>query len=327
MSSVSISSKVFSKDVELRATREGFGSALLDLGTNDDSIVALCADLTESTQMHHFKNTFPERFFEIGIAEQNLVTVASGLAHQGLIPFCASYAAFSPGRNWEQIRTTICLNNQPVKIVGAHAGLSVGPDGATHQMLEDIALMRCLPNIDVVVPIDYFEAKKATMAIAHSGKPAYLRLTREKSAVITTDKTIFIIGKANIISSGSDITIIAQGPITYNVLMATKKLKDKNISVDLINLHTVKPLDNLAILSSAHKTKLVITVEEGQINGGMGSAVAELLSEKLPTKVYRLGVNDRFGQSGTVDNLYHEYGLSSRKLYDQILNIYNMEKK
>lgn len=293
-------------------TRKGFGRGLVKAGELNDQIVALCADLTGSTQIEPFANTFPERFIEVGIAEQNLVTVASGMAKMGKIPFTASYAAFSPGRNWEQIRTTICLNNQNVKIVGAHAGLYTGPDGATHQVLEDIALMRVLPNMVVVVPGDAVEAEKATLALAADPRPGYIRLARDNSPIVTTDKTPFEIGKAYVFAPGQDLTIVSTGVMTPVALQAAEKLFHDGIDVEVVHCPTIKPLDATTILTSAKKTGRVITIEEAQIAGGLGGAVTELLSEHLPVPVVRMGVKDRFGQSGTPEELLEEYGLTAK---------------
>lgn len=303
-----------SKELDKEPTRKGFGRGLLKAGQIDDNVVAACADLTESTQMHLFAKEFPERFVEIGVAEQNLVTVGSGLAAQGKVPFVSSYAAFSPGRNWEQIRTTICLNNQPVNVVGSHAGISVGPDGATHQMLEDIALMRVLPNMVVIAPCDGPEAERATMALAKDGRPSYLRLAREASPIITTDKTPFEIGKAYVYSEGSDVTIISTGTMTAQALMASEQLFKQGVEVEVVHVPTIKPLDGETILKSVKKTKKVITVEEGQVAGGLGGAVAELLAENHPTPIKRLGVHDRFGESGKPQELLEDFGLTAHHI-------------
>ncbi len=291
-------------------TRKGFGRGLVAAGEADDQVVALCADLTGSTQIEPFAKAFPDRFIEVGIAEQNLVTVASGMAKMGKVPFTASYAAFSPGRNWEQIRTTICLNNQNVKIVGAHAGLYTGPDGATHQMLEDIALMRVLPNMVVVVPGDAVEAEKATRAIAADSRPAYIRLARDNSAVMTTDKTPFEIGRAYVYTPGRDLTIVATGVMTPIAMQAAERLFHDGIDVEVVHCPTIKPLDNATILTSAKKTGRVITIEEAQIAGGLGGAVAELLGEEHPVPMIRMGIKDKFGQSGTPAELLEHYGLT-----------------
>lgn len=303
-----------SDDIVLEPIRKGFGKGLLAAGKANENVVAACADLTDSTQMSLFKDAFPDRFVEIGVAEQNLVTVGSGLAAMGKIPFVSSYAAFSPGRNWEQIRTTICLNDQPVKIVGSHAGVSVGPDGATHQMLEDIAIMRVLPNMVVIAPGDSVEAEKATMALAEDKRPAYLRLAREATPVITTKDAPFEIGKAYVFTEGHDLTIIATGTMTYQALVAAEKMFKDGIDAEVVHVPTIKPLDNVTILTSVRKTKHVITVEEGQIAGGLGGAVAELLSEEFPVKIKRIGMRDRFGESGDPDELLEHFGLTARHI-------------
>lgn len=294
--------------------RKGFGRGLKKAGELDENVVAACADLTESTQMHLFKEAFPDRFIEIGVAEQNLVTVGSGLAAMGKIPFVSSYAAFSPGRNWEQIRTTICLNDQPVKIVGSHAGISVGPDGATHQMLEDIALMRVLPNMVVVSPCDSIEAEKATLALAKDKRPGYLRLAREATPIITTTETPFELGKAYIYAPGTDISIITTGTMTYQALAAAEMLFKDGIDAEVVHVPTIKPLDADTILGSVRKTKVVITVEEAQINGGLGGAVAELLGEEYPVRMKRIGIRDRFGESGKPDELLEKFGLTAKHI-------------
>lgn len=310
--------ELFSQDVKQEPIRAGFGRGLKAAGEVNENVVALCADLTESTQMHVFRDAFPKRFIEVGIAEQNLVTVASGLARAGKIPFTSSYAAFSPGRNWEQIRTTATLNNQPVKIVGSHAGVSVGPDGATHQMLEDIALMRVLPNMVVVVPGDAIEAEKATKAIAENGKPSYIRLAREKSPIFTTEDSPFEIGKAYVLREGSDVTLLGTGALTYQLLIAAKLLEQKGINAEVVHVPTIKPLDEDTILASARKTGRVVTAEEAQAAGGFGSAVTEFLSSVLPMPVKRIGVNDRFGESGSPSELLDYFGFTGDKLAETI---------
>lgn len=291
--------------------RQGFGRGLLEAGKRWDDVVAMSADLTESTKMNLFAEAFPERFFQAGVAEQNLVTVGSGLAAMGKIPFVSSYAAFSPGRNWEQIRTTIALNNQPVKIVGSHAGVSVGPDGATHQMLEDIALMRAMPNMVVLAPCDSIEAAKATIAMAQDRRPNYMRVAREATPVITTELTPFEIGKAYIFKAGADITIAATGTMTYQAAAAAAKLAKQGIHAEVLHVPTIKPLDAETILASVERTGHIITAEEGQINGGLGGAIAELLGENLPTPMIRIGMHDRFGESGQPGELLKHFGLDS----------------
>lgn len=302
------------KDPASEPTRKGFGRGLLEAGKRDENVVAACADLTDSTQMSLFRDEFPDRFVEIGVAEQNLVTVGSGLAAQGKIPFVSSYAAFSPGRNWEQIRTTICLNDRPVKIIGSHAGVSVGPDGATHQMLEDIALMRVLPNMVVIAPGDSVEAEKATLAIAKDSRPTYMRLAREASPIVTTEKTPFEIGKAYVYARGADVTIIATGIMTYQALVAADRLFKDGIDVEVIHCPTIKPLDAKTILESVKKTRAVVTVEEAQINAGLGGAVAELLAEEMPTPMRRIGMKDRFGESGKPEELLEHFGLTYKNI-------------
>lgn len=321
MNSKRLNPDLFTDKLAFEPNRKGFGEGLVMAGEADESIVALTADLEESTQVEPFAKVFPDRFIEIGVAEQNLVTVASGLAAVGKKPFVTSYASFSPGRNWEQIRTTICLNNRNVKIVGCHAGVSVGPDGATHQMLEDIAMMRVLPNMTVVVPCDSIEAAKATVELSRLNSPGYLRLAREKTAVITHDKTPFEIGKAVVMREGRDVSILACGPLLYEALKAAEELQKKNISVEVLNVATIKPLDTETILNSAIKTKRVITVEEGQAFGGLGGAVTEYLSQVMPVPIRRVGVQDRFGQSGTIDQLWVEYQLDASAIIKQIMAV------
>lgn len=314
MSQYFLNPNLFRNDVEQEPIRAGFGRGLKAAAEVNEKIVALCADLTDSTQIGLFREAFPARFIETGIAEQNLVSVASGLALAGNIPFASSYAAFNPGRNWEQIRTTIALNDQPVKIVGSHAGVSVGPDGASHQMLEDIALMRVLPNMIVVVPGDSLEAEKATRAIAENGKPSYIRLAREKTPIISTDQSPFEVGRAYVLREGGDISLMGTGAMTYQLLVAANILAEKGISAEVVHVPTVKPLDNEAIIASARHTGRVLTAEEAQIAGGFGGAVAELLSEQLPTPLLRIGMQDRFGESGAPLELFDYFGLTGEHI-------------
>lgn len=310
---------LFTLNEEEMATREGFGTGLVESAKEHPQIVAVCADLTESTKMDAFKKAFPDRFFEVGITEQAMSGVASGMAAMGYKPFMASYAMFSPGRNWEQIRTTICYNNQPVTIVGAHAGISVGPDGATHQALEDIAIMRTLPNMTVLVPLDAVEARAMTHFLATYKHPAYIRLGREKTPVMLPDESTFNFGKASIISlpeakHGKEfmykVGVIGCGPIIYEALLAAKELEKEGIGVTVVNSSTVKPLDTGFLLRFAKDVKAFVTVEEAQIAGGLGSAIAEYMSEHHPIKVVKVGVQDRFGQSGKPKELYEEYNLT-----------------
>jgi transketolase len=318
MSYFPLNPDVFSDDVKQEPIRAGFGRGLKAAGEANEMIVALCADLTESTQMHLFRDAFPQRFIEIGVAEQNLVTVASGMARAGKIPFTSSYAAFSPGRNWEQIRTTIAINNQPVKIIGSHAGVSVGPDGATHQMLEDIALMRVLPNMIVLAPGDSVEAEKATRAIAENGKPTYMRLAREKTPIFSTDESPFEVGKAYVLREGQDITLLGTGTMTYQLLVAAGVLEAHNIQAEVVHVPTIKPLDEETILASVRKTGRAITAEEAQAAAGFGGAIAELISEKLPTPLRRIGMNDRFGESGVPAELIKYFGLDGDSIAEEV---------
>ncbi len=309
-----VATDLLNHELEKEPIRKGFGRGLVEAGKRDDNVVAACADLTESTQMGLFKEAFPSRYIEVGVAEQNLVTVGAGLAHEGKIPFVSSYAAFSPGRNWEQIRTTICLNDRPVKIVGSHAGISVGPDGATHQMLEDIALMRVLPNMVVVAPGDSVEAEKATIAMAADKRPGYLRLAREGTPIFTTSKTPFEIGKAYVLSPGKDVTIIATGTMTYQALVAAEMLYKDGIDAEVIHCPTIKPLDATTVLQSIQKTRGVVTAEEAQIAGGLGGAIAEFMSEHCPRPLRRIGMRDEFGESGKPDELLEHFGLTAKHI-------------
>ncbi|MDQ3090048.1 MAG: transketolase family protein [bacterium] len=311
-----LNTKLFDKDVEQIPIRKGFGEGLVVAAENDPQVVGLCADLTDSTQMNFFKEKFPNRFVEIGVAEQNLASVASGMAAMGKIPFITSYAMFSPGRNWEQIRTTICYNNQPVKIVGSHAGISVGPDGGTHQAIEDITITRVIPRMVVISPCDAIEAKKATIAAASNGTPVYLRLAREKTPIMTTNETPFEIGRAQIFweSKNPKVGIIATGALLHNALKVAQALQEKGIEVEVMNLSTIKPLDKDAIILLAKKSGKIVTVEEHQIHGGMGSAVAECLSEYSPVPMRFIGVKDQFGQTGTPEELIEHYGMGEKDI-------------
>ncbi|MBP9852663.1 MAG: transketolase [Patescibacteria group bacterium] len=302
------------KEMKTEPIRAGFGRGLVAAGEQDENVVGLCADLTGSVKMDGFAEKFPERFVQIGVAEQNLATVAAGMALAGKIPFAASYAAFSPGRNWEQIKTTACLNDAPVKIVGGHAGLYTGPDGATHQMLEDLALMRVMPGMVVINPCDSVEAEKATLAMAKNPHPNYIRLCREATPVITTDKTPFEIGKAYVFEPGEDVTIIATGTMTYHALLAAEQLFKDGIDAEVIHVPTIKPLDVATIARSVKKTRCVVTVEEAQIVGGLGGAVAELLGDKCPAYLKRLGMQDRYGESGDGNELLEHFGLDAKHI-------------
>ncbi len=304
--------KVFADDVEQVPIRNGFGEGLVQAAQINKDIVALCADLTESTKMLAFRDKFSERFVEIGVAEQNLATVASGMAAMGKYPFFSSYAMFSPGRNWEQIRTTICYNDRPAVVVGSHAGISVGPDGGTHQAVEDIALMRVIPRMTVISPCDAIQAKRATLALSDKPRIAYLRLAREKTPIITTDETPFEIGKGQVLfrpEGIAHVTIVATGALVANALKVAKDLEAKHIKALVVNMHTIKPIDSELILASARETKCVVTVEEHQIAGGLGSAVAEVLVQQYPVPMEFVGVKDQFGQSGTPNQLIEHYGM------------------
>jgi len=311
-----LSKKLFDKDIEQIPTRNGYGEGLVVAGEKDERVVVLCADLTDSTRSAYFKEKFPDRFIEIGVAEQLLATVAAGMANYGKVPFISSYAAFSPGRNWEQIRTTIAINDVPVKIGGAHAGISVGPDGATHQQLEDIAIMRAMPNIIVVAPADSVETKKATIEAAKNGKPTYIRFAREKTPVFTTKDTPFKIGRAETLWESKDpqVAIMGCGPLVYEALMAAKKLERVKIGCIVINGHTVDPIDEQTIIRAAKLADAVVTVEEHQINGGFGSAVAEVLSRNYPVPMEYVGMPNSFGESGTPDELLEKYKMKSRDI-------------
>ncbi len=333
---LNLNTKMFDNDVEQVPIRKGFGEGLLQSAESDSRVVGLCADLTESTQMLAFKKKFPDRFVEIGVAEQNLATVASGMAAMGKIPFITSYAMFSPGRNWEQIRTTIAYNNRPVKIAGSHAGISVGPDGGTHQAIEDIAIMRVIPRMVVISPCDAIEAKKATLAAAKTDSPTYIRLAREKTPLMTTEETPFEIGKAQVMFDSRkqevrssedeirrkhkieklDVGIIATGALLHKALKVAKELDAKGKKVAVLNIATIKPLDEHAVLDLAHQAGAIVTVEEHQIVGGLGSAVAETLAQNFPVPIEFIGVHDQFGQSGKPDELLEFYGMGESHIHE-----------
>ena len=313
---------LFDKDrVEQRLVRDGFGDGLLEASEENKNVVALCADLGDSTRAQWIAKKFPERYIEVGISEQNMASLAAGMAAAGKVPFIASYAMFSPGRNWEQIRTTICYNDSNVKIAGAHAGVSVGPDGATHQAIEDIAITRILPRMTVVVPCDYYEAKKAPLALARMKGPAYFRYPREKNPVITTSDTPFTIGKAEIFREGKDVSVFACGPLLYNALVAAEELAADGIDVEVINNHTIKPLDKNTIIASAQKTRAVVTVEEHMVAGGMGSAIAEVLAQQFPVPMEFIGVHDRFGETGEPSELIEAFGMGISHIKEAIKKI------
>ncbi|PWB39161.1 MAG: transketolase [Parcubacteria group bacterium] len=301
-----------------KSTRQGFGDALLALAKNNKNIVVVSADLAESTRVQKFGQKYPERFVEVGVAEQNAMGIAAGLALSGKIPFVASFGVFSPGRNWDQLRVSVCYSKANVKIVSTHTGLAVGEDGASHQALEDIALTRVLPNLTVIAPADYNETVAVTKAIAKHPGPVYLRLARQNSPVFTKINSIFKIGRAEILLRGNDITLIACGPVIYEALLAAHELAKKKIRVEIINCPTIKPLDKKTILRSVKKTKKLITLEDHQKAGGLGSALAEMLSQNYPVKSIIMGVNDTFGESGKPDQLWDKYGLSKKHIVDNI---------
>lgn len=312
---------------EMLMARVGFGEGLLETGTADERVVALCADLTDSIKISAFAEAFPDRFIELGVAEQNMMGVAAGMALSGKIPFVASYAVFNPGRNWDQLRVSVAYSQANVKIIGAHAGLSVGPDGATHQALEDIAITRVIPNLVVITPTDYLEAKKAVQAIVKYDGPVYMRFGRDKSAVVTTPETPFVIGKANLFKEGTDITICANGQLAYEALKAVEVLQKKKISAELLVFHTIKPLDEKALLESVKKTGAVITAEEAQVSGGLGGAIAEFLGENHPVPLERIGVKDTFGESGTAGELMDKYGLRTINIVEAAMRVIKRKGK
>lgn len=318
--------KLFQDDIEKEPTRFGYGRGLVVAGTADKNVVALSADLTGSTKTDDFKKEFPDRFIEVGIGEQNMASLAAGLAAVGKVPFFASYAMFSPGRNWEQIRTTICYNNSNCKVAGAHAGVSVGPDGATHQAIEDVALTRVLPRMTVIVPCDSVETEKATIAAAKMFGPVYVRYNREKTPIITTKETPFEIGKAIVLREGKDVSVFACGQLVYRALQAAEELSKEGIDAEVVNVHTIKPLDEQTILGSTQKTNCVVTVEEHQIAGGMGSAIAETLVKQYPVPMEFVGVKDSFGESGEPDELLEKFGLTSAGVKEAIKKVISRKK-
>jgi transketolase len=313
-------------DLQYKATRDGFGQGLVQAADRNDQVVGLCADLTGSMRMRKFVKKFPNRFVQVGVAEQNLVATAAGLALGGKIPFAASFAAFSPSRSYDQIRTTVAYSDLNVTIVGGHGGLATGEDGATHQMLEDIAMMTALPEMVVVQPCDAEQARQATLALAEHTGPAYLRLSRPKVKTVSQDVS-FELGQSQILKKGTDITIFSTGIVTQQALTAAHKVESEGISVQLINIHTLKPIDEQAILKAARETQAIITVEDHQINGGLGSTVCQVLAQNYtrnlekPVPVKLIGVEDRFGESGHWKKLYQKYGLSSAQIVDQIKQI------
>lgn len=317
-----LNQKLF-KNPDFKSIRDGFGEALLDIGEKNKNVVVLTADLKESTRVHLFAEKFPERFIQVGVAEQALITIASGLAKEGKIPFATSYAVFSPGRTLDQIRTTVCINNVPVKIVGAHAGLGAGPYGSTHQALEDIAIMRTLPNMVVEIPCDYEEAKRATSEIAKNKLPSYLRLARQESGMVTTPFSPFKIGRAETYweSKNPQVAIIACGTLVYEALTAAHELEKRGIETIVINNHTIKPMDERTIIRAAKTTGAVVTAEEHQIDGGMGSAVSEILSRNFPVPIEFIGVPNVFGESGKPEELFKKFKLTSKDIIEAVKRV------
>ena len=318
-----LSAHIFQKDIDMVPTRQGYGEGLVIAGEKDEKVVVLCADVTESTRSNLFKEAFPERFIEVGVAEQAMATLAAGMAVYGKIPFISSYAVFSPGRNWEQIRTVIALNDVPVKIGGGHAGVSVGPDGATHQGLEDIAMMRAMPNMTVIAPGDAIETKKAVIEAAKTKEPTYIRFAREKTPVFTKEESPFKIGRAEILweAKSPQAAIIACGPLTYEALLAAKELDKKGIEVLVINSHTVKPLDEKEIIRAAKITGAIVTVEEHQVMGGLGGAVSEVLSRNFPVPMEFIGMPDSFGESGKPNELLEKYGMKKANIIEAVKKV------
>lgn len=300
--------------IKAKPTRDGYGDALVELGQKDERIVVLGADLTDSTRANRFADKFPDRFIECGIAEANAMNIASGLSMAGKIPFVSTYAVFVVGRALDQIRTTVCYSNLNVKIAGAHGGISVGADGATHQALEDVATLRTIPGITVIVPCDYQETRKAILWAAEHRGPVYVRFGREPVPMVTEEDTPFVWGKANLVNDGSDVTIINNGPVLKECLDAVEMLKGEGISARLLNMHTVKPIDREAIAKAARETGAIVTVEEHQVMGGFGSAVAEVVVQEAPVPMRFIGIQDRFGESGEPDELFVAFGLKAKDI-------------
>lgn len=318
-----LNEKLFDAEAETAPTRAGFGTGLLELGENNPNVVALSADLTESTHAHKFAEKFPERFFEVGIGEQNMAAVAAGLAVSGKIAFISSYATFSPGKNWETIRTTCVYNQANVKIAGHHAGVMTGPDGATHQATEDIAITRCWPIIQIMVPCDSIEAKKATIKSADINGPVYLRYTRDKSPIITTDETPFEIGKMYDfwVTENPQATIFSMGYMTYYALLAAKELESEGINVLVVNVPTVKPLDAEGISNFTKDSKAVVTVEDHQVAGGLGSAIAEELAKSTPLPMEFIGLQNTFAESGTTTQLLEKYKMDKNAIKEAVKKV------
>ncbi|HBF67504.1 MAG TPA: transketolase [Candidatus Magasanikbacteria bacterium] len=316
-----LASNIF-KDHEMLPIRDGYGKGLLKLGETNDKVVVLCCDLSESTRSQWFQKKYPTRFIEMGIQEQNMSGVAAGLAQEGFIPFTSSYAVFSPGRAWDQIRVSICYNNVHVITAGGHTGVSVGPDGATHQALEDIAIMRVLPNMTVLVPCDAIEAEKATIAAAGLTGPVYIRFAREKTPVVTTLKSPFKVGRAEVFVKGTDVSLITSGPLVHHTLLAAKELLKRKIKAEVINLHTVKPLDTATLVRSVRKTKCVVSIEEHQVMAGVGGAIAEALAKHYPVPQEFVGMQNTFGESGAPEELLKKYHMTTADIVRAALKVY-----
>lgn len=312
---------------EMVSTRDGFGKGILELGATNKSVVVLCADLTDSTRAIWFRDKFPHRFFGFGIAEQDMFGAAAGFALTGKIPYACTFGVFASGRAWDQVRVSIAYMNLNVKIIGTHGGISVGEDGATHQALEEITLMRVLPHMTVIVPADANEAKKATIQAAAINGPVYIRLGRSAAPVITQDEGYFEIGRANVLKDGRDLSIIACGSMVYESMLACEELLKQGIKARLIDLHTIKPLDTAAILKAAKDTGAIVTAEEHMLNGGMGSAVAECVSQNHPVPIRMVGIKDRFGESGKASELFKAFGLTSQDIVKAAQEAINMKKR
>jgi len=323
---IPLNPKLGQKDIEQEATRKGYGQAVLDLGAANDQVVVLTADLAESTQVLDFAKKYPERFIECGVAEQNMMGIAAGIALYGKIPFVSSYATFSPGRSWDQLRVSVCYSQANVKVAGAHTGVTVGPDGATHQALEDVAITRVLPNITVVVPCDYIEARKCVVALGNMMGPAYFRLGRSKTPVITAENTPFKVGEAIIMREGTDVVIIGSGPVLYNGLLAAMELEKENISVMVVNNHTIKPIDEKTIIAAAKKCGAVVTLEEHQTMAGCGSAVCEVLAMNYPVPVEMVGMPNSFGESGQPEELIEKYGMGKNSVMEAVRKVLKRKK-
>lgn len=325
---LNLNEKIFNEDVDQKPTRDGFGEGLVQLGDMDPNVVALSADLTESTRIEGFAKKFPERFIEIGVAEQNMAAIAAGLGVTGKIPFISSYATFSPGKNWETIRTTIVYNEANVKIAGHHSGIVTGPDGATHQATEDIAIMRVLPNITVIVPCDTNEAKRATLAAGGTTGPFYLRFTRDKTPIMTTDQTPFQLGKMQTywVSEKPHVAILGTGHLLYYALVAAKELEEQGVNVVVINVATINPLDEESLLSIIKETNALVTVEDHQVMGGLGGAVAEFAAKNYPIPIEFIGLQNTFAESGAPKDLIEKYGLGKNAIIDAVKRVISKKR-